>query len=116
MARVTVEDCVKRIPNRFEMVLLATHRTRQIAAGATLLVDRDRDKNHVVALREIGDDKLTKEELRKSMTAKLCRYSREVIGADEPDTKKPAKEMSEEEMVRRLPGMRVAPPSSSAGL
>ena len=56
MARVTVEDCVEKVPNRFGLVLLAAHRARAISAGAPLLVDRDNDKNPVVALREIADD------------------------------------------------------------
>ena len=55
MARVTVEDCVDKVPNRFELVMLAAHRARSLAAGAPLTVDRDNDKNPVVALREIAD-------------------------------------------------------------
>ena len=55
MARVTVEDCVDKVPNRFELVMLAAHRAREIAAGSPLTVDRDNDKNPVVALREIAD-------------------------------------------------------------
>ncbi len=58
MARVTVEDCVLQIPNRFELVMLAGHRARALASGAELCVDRDRDKNPVVALREIAEQKL----------------------------------------------------------
>ena len=56
MARVTVEDCVDKIPNRFDLVLFAAQRARQISGGAELLLDRDRDKNPVVALREIADE------------------------------------------------------------
>ena len=63
MARVTVEDFVQRVPNRFELVVLAAQRARDIAAGGELLVDRDRDKNPVVALREIAEDKLVSAEL-----------------------------------------------------
>ena len=59
MARVTVEDCVDKIPNRFDLVLLAAHRARQISGGADLTIDRDRDKNPVVALREIADETIT---------------------------------------------------------
>jgi len=58
MARVTVEDCVLLVPNRFDLVLMSAHRAREIASGAALQVDRDRDKNPVVALREIADQKL----------------------------------------------------------
>ena len=63
MARVTVEDFVQRVPNRFELVVLAAQRARDISAGGELLVDRDRDKNPVVALREIAEDKLVSAEL-----------------------------------------------------
>ncbi|MGZ8417479.1 MAG: DNA-directed RNA polymerase subunit omega, partial [Methyloceanibacter sp.] len=58
MARVTVEDCIDKIPNRFELVLLASHRARSISAGAQITVQRDNDKNPVVALREIADKKI----------------------------------------------------------
>jgi len=58
MARVTVEDCVTKVPNRFELVLMSAQRARQIASGASMAVERDNDKNPVVALREIAEDKL----------------------------------------------------------
>ena len=58
MARVTVEDCIDKVPNRFELVLLASHRARTISAGAQIAVDRDNDKNPVVALREIAEEKI----------------------------------------------------------
>ena len=64
MARVTVEDCVDKVPNRFELVMLASHRAREISAGASLTVDRDNDKNPVVALREIADETQTACDLR----------------------------------------------------
>jgi len=67
MARVTVEDCVLQIPNRFELVMLAAHRARALASGAELFVDRDRDKNPVVALREIADLKLDLSGLEESL-------------------------------------------------
>jgi DNA-directed RNA polymerase subunit omega len=67
MARVTVEDCVLQIPNRFELVMLAGHRARALASGAELLVDRDRDKNPVVALREIAELKLDLTGLEESL-------------------------------------------------
>lgn len=70
MARVTVEDCIEKVQNRFELVMLAAQRARKIGSGAALLLDRDNDKNPVVALREIAEDKITpadmKEELIKS--------------------------------------------------
>ena len=56
MARVTVEDCVDKIPNRFDLVMLASHRAREISSGSVITVDRDNDKNPVVALREIADE------------------------------------------------------------
>ncbi|WP_284165098.1 DNA-directed RNA polymerase subunit omega [Frigidibacter sp. SD6-1] len=67
MARVTVEDCVDKVPNRFELVMLAAHRAREIAAGSGLTIDRDNDKNPVVALREIADETQTADDLRERM-------------------------------------------------
>ena len=67
MARVTVEDCIERIPNRFELVMLASKRARDIHSGATLTIDRDNDKNPVVSLREIADETQSAGELRERM-------------------------------------------------
>lgn len=67
MARVTVEDCVERIPNRFELVMMASHRARQIASGASLTIERDNDKNPVVALREIADGTIDLEALKEAL-------------------------------------------------
>lgn len=67
MARVTVEDCILQVPNRFELVMLAAQRARAISSGAPLAVDRDNDKNPVVALREIADDVVDQESLRDSL-------------------------------------------------
>ncbi|PPR31689.1 MAG: DNA-directed RNA polymerase subunit omega [Alphaproteobacteria bacterium MarineAlpha9_Bin6] len=75
MARVTVEDCVTKIPNRFKLVMLAGKRARDIAAGAELLVDRDNDKNPVVALREIAEDKVAPEDLMEAVVAGLQRHA-----------------------------------------
>ncbi len=69
MARVTVEDCVDKVPNRFELVLLAAHRAREIAAGSPITVERDNDKNPVVALREIADETQPADALRERMIA-----------------------------------------------
>jgi DNA-directed RNA polymerase subunit omega len=66
LARVTVEDCVDKVPNRFSLVLLAAHRARNISSGAEPLVDRDRDKDPVVALREIAESAVTPDDLRDS--------------------------------------------------
>jgi len=73
MARVTVEDCVDKIPNRFDLVLLAAQRARQISGGAELTVDRDRDKNPVVALREIAEVMVDPEELREGAISNMQR-------------------------------------------
>jgi DNA-directed RNA polymerase subunit omega len=71
MARVTVEDCVDKIPNRFDLVLLAAQRARQISGGAELTLDRDRDKNPVVALREIAEQTVTPASLSESVVSGL---------------------------------------------
>lgn len=73
MARVTVEDCIDKVDNRFRLVLLAAHRARNIAAGAELMIDRDNDKNPVVALREIADEHLDLENLGESLVSGLQR-------------------------------------------
>ncbi|MFZ5618189.1 MAG: DNA-directed RNA polymerase subunit omega [Pseudomonadota bacterium] len=71
MARVTVEDCVEKVPNRFDLVLLAAHRARVLSSGAPLTVDRDNDKNPVVALREIADGGMEPEGLREDLVVSL---------------------------------------------
>lgn len=81
MARVTVEDCVERVPNRFEIVLLAARRAREIAAGSMLTVDRDNDKNPVVSLREIGDGSIDLDELKNNLVHSLQRR----VEVDEPE-------------------------------
>jgi DNA-directed RNA polymerase subunit omega len=73
MARVTVEDCVEKIPNRFDLVLIAAQRARQISGGAELTIDRDRDKNPVVALREIAEDTVAPDELQDAIVTSLQR-------------------------------------------
>ena len=67
MARVTVEDCVDKVPNRFELVMLAAHRAREISAGSAITVERDNDKNPVVSLREIADETQSADELRERL-------------------------------------------------
>ncbi len=81
MARVTVEDCIEKIPNRFQLVLLAAQRGRNISAGAALTVDRDNDKNPVVALRELADETIDTEELEENIIKGLQHY----VEADEPE-------------------------------
>ena len=77
MARVTVEDCVLKVPNRFELVLMAAQRAKNISAGAALTVDRDRDKNPVVALREIAEDKVDLDDLRNTLVTGMQKNYKE---------------------------------------
>ncbi|WP_321830963.1 DNA-directed RNA polymerase subunit omega [Thalassovita sp.] len=111
MARVTVEDCVDKVPNRFELVMLASHRAREIASGSPLTVDRDNDKNPVVALREIADETQSAGNLRE----RLIENNQTQIEVDEPEedsmallmgggeADKPAEDdMSEEMLLRQL--------------
>jgi DNA-directed RNA polymerase subunit omega len=79
MARVTAEDCVRKIPNRFELVMMASQRAREIGGGMTLTIDRDNDKNPVVALREIADETVVLDALKES----LVRGHQKVIASDE---------------------------------
>ena len=79
MARVTAEDCVLKVPNRFELVMMASQRAREIGGGMTLTIDRDNDKNPVVALREIAEETVILDELKES----LVRGHQKVIASDE---------------------------------
>lgn len=81
MARVTVEDCIDKVDNRFELVLLAGHRARQISQGAQITVPRDNDKNPVVALREIADETLAPEDLKEDLIHSLQKH----VEVDEPE-------------------------------
>ena len=81
MARVTVEDCVEKIPNRYELLLVAAQRAKDISAGAPIRVERDNDKNSVVALREIAEDKADIEDLQKSLVIGLQKY----VEVEEPE-------------------------------
>lgn len=81
MARVTVEDCIDKVENRFELVLLAGHRARQISQGAPITVDRDNDKNPVVALREIADETLSPGDLKEDLIHSLQKH----VEVDEPE-------------------------------
>ena len=83
MARVTVEDCVDKIPNRFDLVLLSAQRARQISGGAELSIDRDRDKNPVVALREIAEETVKPKQLEESLVTSLQRV--QVDDEEAPD-------------------------------
>ncbi|MCA1907601.1 MAG: DNA-directed RNA polymerase subunit omega [Magnetospirillum sp.] len=81
MARVTVEDCVVKVPNRFELVLMAAQRARDISTGGHITVERDNDKNPVVALREIAEDTVELDHLRNSLVLGLQKH----VEADEPE-------------------------------
>ena len=83
MARVTVEDCIDKVSNRFDLVLLAAQRARQVSGGAELTLERDRDKNPVVALREIAEGTITPEELEDAVISALQRV--QVDEEDAPD-------------------------------
>ena len=114
MARVTVEDCVDKVDNRIELVLLAGHRSRMISNGSPLTVERDNDKNPVVALREIAEETVSPEDLKEDLIHSLQKY----VEVDEPEPELPVIEaeapapvednemtfdrMSEEELLRGL--------------
>ena len=132
MARVTVEDCIDKLPNRFELVLLSAHRARMVSQGAPITVDRDNDKNPVVALREIADETIDTEDLREEYIHAMQKH----VEVDEPEpTEVPLiqqmgemvmvnenaagsedqadfEQMTEEELLRGLEGM---PPAESPG-
>jgi DNA-directed RNA polymerase subunit omega len=130
MARVTVEDCIDKIPNRFELVLISAHRARMLAQGAPLTISRDNDKNPVVALREIADETIDKDDLREEYIHAMQKH----VEVDEPEASEtplipqasdltplgPSKDedqpemerMTEEELLRGLEGM---PPAESPG-
>jgi DNA-directed RNA polymerase subunit omega len=124
MARVTVEDCIDKVDNRFDLVLLASHRGRMISSGAAITVERDNDKNPVVALREIADTTISPEDLREDLIHSLQKYVEvdepepeavPLIGAaaaaggvDADDTEVTGERMTEEELLRGLEGL--APP------
>jgi DNA-directed RNA polymerase subunit omega len=122
MARVTVEDCIDKVDNRFDLVLLASHRARMISSGAQITIDRDNDKNPVVALREIADELVSPGDLKEDLIHSLQKYvevdepepeAMPLIGApgtgvDADDTEVVADRMTEEELLKGLEGL--APP------
>ena len=81
MARVTVEDCIDKVPNRFELVLLASHRARTISAGSPITIERDNDKNPVVALREIAETTVSPEDIKEAVIHAMQKY----VEVDEPE-------------------------------
>ncbi len=130
MARVTVEDCIDKVANRFELVLLASHRARTISQGAPLTLERDNDKNPVVALREIADVTVDTEDLKEDLVHAMQKH----VEIDEPEAdvvpmlmpdgtqaeiipgvpydEEPMDKMSEEDLLRGLEGL---PPADSPG-
>ena len=121
MARVTVEDCIDKVDNRFELVLLAGHRARMIASGAPITIDRNNDKNPVVALREIADETISPEDLKEDLIHSLQKFTEvdepepETVpmissgGADDSDVM--LDRMTEEELLAGLQGL--VPPEPS---
>ena len=119
MARVTVEDCIDKVENRFELVLLASHRARMVSSGAAITVDRDNDKNPVVALREIAEETVSPGDLKEDLIHSLQKY----VEVDEPepetvpligsggarvdadDTEVIPERMTEEELLKGLEGL-----------
>lgn len=125
MARVTVEDCIDKVNNRFDLVLLASHRARMISSGGPITIERDNDKNPVVALREIADQTVSPEDLKEDLIHSLQKY----VEVDEPESDVPliagsggsvdaddtdvaVEHMSEEELLKGLEGL--APPEEQA--
>lgn len=120
MARVTVEDCIDKVPNRFELVLLASHRARMVAAGAPITVERDNDKNPVVALREIADETINSDDLNEDFIHSMQKYVEvdepeaeavpmlsadtrmPILGQDDQSTDSSIDKMTEEELLRRM--------------
>ena len=120
MARVTVEDCIDKVPNRFELVLLASHRARTICSGAQIAVNRDNDKNPVVALREIAEKKIACDDLKEDFIHSMQKYVEvdepeaeavpmlstdtrmPVLGQDDQSSDTQIDKMTEEELLRRM--------------
>ncbi len=117
MARVTVEDCIDKVENRFELVLLASHRARMISSGAPITIDRDNDKNPVVALREIADETISPEDLNEEFIHSLQKFVEvdepepeavpmvAIAAAGDDDSEMQFDRMSEEELLRGLEGL-----------
>ena len=107
MARVTVEDCIDKVENRFELVLLASHRARMVSSGAAITVDRDNDKNPVVALREIAEETVSPGDLKvdepEPETVPLIGGAGGSVDAD--DTEVVLERMTEEELLKGLEGL-----------
>ncbi len=117
MARVTVEDCVEKVSNRFDLVLLSAHRARILSSGAPLLVDRDNDKNPVVALREIADGRISPEAVEEDLVASLQKQvevdeTEEVEEASEKADAPEFDKTSEEEYLQAIKAAGMTTPQS----
>ncbi len=110
MARVTVEDCIDKVENRFELVLLAAHRARLISSGAPITIDRDRDKNPVVALREIAEETVRPKELEEAIVTNLQK-----VRIDEEDETEELASISEAAEALRLTAAAPPRPTPSGG-
>ena len=110
MARVTVEDCVDKVSNRFDLILFAAQRARQISSGADLTIDRDRDKNPVVALREIAEQTVKPTELEESIVTSLQR-----VRIDEEDETEELSSLSDAAEALRLAAAAPPRPTPSGG-
>ena len=110
MARVTVEDCVDKVSNRFDLILFAAQRARQISSGADLTIDRDRDKNPVVALREIAEETVKPRELEEGIVTNLQK-----VRVDEEDETEELSSLSEAAEALRLTAAAPPRPTPSGG-
>ena len=119
MARVTVEDCVDKVENRFELILVASHRARMISSGSKITIERDNDKNPVVALREIAEATVSPGDLKEDLIHSLQKYvevdeaepEAPLIGAgvDSGDTEVTSEHMTEEELLKGIEGLALVP-------
>lgn len=124
MARVTVEDCVDKVDNRFDLVLLAAHRARLVSQGAAITIDRDNDKNPVVALREIAEETLSPGDLEEDLIHSLQKHvevdepeadmSDQPMGGDDEPAQITFVSMSEEELLAGIEGL--VPPEKTDDL
>jgi DNA-directed RNA polymerase subunit omega len=130
MARVTVEDCVDKVPNRFELVLLAAHRARAIANGSAMTIEPDNDKNPVVALREIADQTIPPDDLREGLIFSIQKHGetdepeavaapqisqdrRPTLGRDEQSSDQSVDVMTEEQLLRAMESLTPTEPSAN---
>jgi DNA-directed RNA polymerase subunit omega len=130
MARVTVEDCVEKVPNRFELVLLAAHRARSIATGSAITIEVDNDKNPVISLREIAEPTISADDLREGLIHSIQKNvevdepeaaaaptvvqdRRPMLGRDEPSADNAVDVITEEQLLRGMESLTPTEPSSN---